>query len=79
MAEGNKTPACNARTGAMPGDPNECRTHALECTNLAETALNKKAHETFLYFASAWVKLASQIENSEALVDKWGGQSHLRI
>jgi hypothetical protein len=43
----------------MPGDPNECRTHALECTNLAETALNKNARETFLYFASAWFKLAS--------------------
>jgi hypothetical protein len=63
--------------GTMPGDPNECRTHALECTNLAETALNKKAHEMFLYFASTWLKLASQIESSQALVDKWGGQSHL--
>jgi hypothetical protein len=77
MAESNKTPACNARMGAMPGDPNECRTHALECTNLAETALNKKTQETFLYFATAWFKLASQIENSEALVNKWGGQSRL--
>jgi hypothetical protein len=77
MAESNKTPACNARMGAMPGDPNECRTHALECTNLAETALNKNARETFLYFASAWFKLASRIENSEALVSKWGGQSRL--
>jgi len=62
---------------AMPGDPNECRAHAQECTNLAETALNKNARETFLYFASAWFKLASQIENSEALVSKWGGQSRL--
>ena len=61
----------------MPGDPNECRTHVLECTNLAEAALNKNARETFLYFASAWFKLASQIENSEALVSKWGGQSRL--
>lgn len=61
----------------MPGDPNECRTHALECTNLAETALNKNARERFLYFASAWFKLASQIESSEALVSKWGGQSRL--
>ena len=61
----------------MPGNPNECRTHALECTNLAETALNKNARETFLYFASAWFKLVSQIENSEALVSKWGGQSRL--
>jgi hypothetical protein len=77
MAESNKTPACNARIGVMPGNPNECRTHALECTNLAETALNKNARETFLYFASAWFKLASQIENSEALVSKWGGQSRL--
>jgi hypothetical protein len=63
--------------GAMPGDPNECRAHALECTNLAETALNKNARELFLYFASAWFKLASQIESSEALVSKWGGQSRL--
>ena len=61
----------------MPGDPNECRTRALECTNLAEAALNKNARETFPYFASAWFKLASQIENSEALVSKWGGQSRL--
>jgi hypothetical protein len=77
MAESNKTPACNARMGAMPGDPNECRTHAQECTSLTETALNKNAQETFLYFASAWFKLASQIESSEALVSKWGGQSCL--
>ena len=61
----------------MPGDPHECRTHGLECTSLAETALNKNAREMFLYFASAWFKLASQIENSEALVSKWGGQSRL--
>jgi hypothetical protein len=31
----------------------------------------------FFNFASAWFKLASQIENSEALVSKWGGQSRL--
>jgi hypothetical protein len=63
--------------GAMSSDPNECRSHALECTNLAETALNKSAREKFLYFAGVWLKLASQIENSEALVSKWGGRSRL--
>jgi hypothetical protein len=56
--------------GDMPGDPNECRAHALECTNLAETPLNKNARETFLYFAGAWFKLASQIEDNEAPVNK---------
>jgi hypothetical protein len=61
----------------MPGDPQQCRAHALECTQLAETALNKKAQEMFLSFARTWLKLASQIESSQALVDKWGGQSHL--
>jgi hypothetical protein len=63
--------------GVMSSDPSECRSHALECTNLAETALNKNARERFLYFASVWLKLASQIERSEALVSKWGGQSRL--
>jgi hypothetical protein len=53
--------------GAMPGDPHECRTHGLECTSLAETALNKNAREMFLYFASAWFKLASQIETAKRL------------
>jgi hypothetical protein len=67
MAESNKTPACNPRMGAMPGDPHECRTHGLECTSLAETALNKNAREMFLYFASAWFKLASQIETAKRL------------
>jgi hypothetical protein len=26
----------------MPGDPKQCRAHVLECTQLAETALNKR-------------------------------------
>jgi len=63
--------------GVMPCDPKECHSHALECTNLAETALNKNARDRFLYFASVWRKLASQIERSEALVSKWGGQSRI--
>jgi hypothetical protein len=70
-------PRSNFERGAMPGDPKDCRVHALECTRLAETALNKKAQEMFLYFSSTWLKLASQIEVSQALVDKWGGQSRL--
>jgi hypothetical protein len=56
----------------MTSNPNECRSHALECT-----ALNKNARERFLYFASVWLKLASQIESSEALASKWGGRSRL--
>jgi hypothetical protein len=76
MAESLRLPPAS-KDGVMASDPKECRSRAQECTNLAEAALNKNSREGFLYFASVWLKLASQIESSEALVSKWGGRSRL--
>ena len=66
-------PACNARTGATPGDPQECRQHALTCTQLAEEALTPNAKQTFLHLSDTWTKLAAELEAAQAFVSAMNG------
>ena len=46
----------------MPGDPYECRQHALSCQQLAETASTPEAREHFYRLAEMWVQLAAELD-----------------
>jgi hypothetical protein len=53
----------------MPGDPKECRQHALICVRLAQTSASPHAREHFASLARTWVRLADDLESSQALLD----------
>jgi hypothetical protein len=50
----------------MPGDPKECREHALRCAELAMTARTPQLKTTLLDLSKKWEKLAIQLENALA-------------
>jgi hypothetical protein len=58
----------------MPGDPKECRQHALNCIELAKTAPSVQARETFANLANTWLRLAADLDASQALLDAWGSR-----
>ena len=39
----------------MPGDPKECRQHALACVRLAQTSASPQAREEFANLARTWI------------------------
>ena len=47
----------------MPGDPRECRKHALRCAELAMTARTEQLKAKFLALSKQWEALAIQLEN----------------
>ena len=53
----------------MPGDPNECRRHAVRCLDLAADAPNDAIRTKFVTLAATWQELANQIETAIALVE----------
>jgi hypothetical protein len=53
----------------MPGDPKECRQHALTCSRLAQTSAPPHAREQFANLAQTWLRLASDLERTLALID----------
>jgi hypothetical protein len=52
----------------MPGDPKECRQHALNCVRLAQTSPYPHAREHFARLARTWIKLADDIERSQVFL-----------
>jgi hypothetical protein len=54
----------------MPGDPKECRRHALTCARLAQTATSPQAREELARLASTWIKLAEDLERTLALIEE---------
>ncbi len=52
----------------MPGDPKECRQHAVACLRLAQTAASPEAREHFASIANTWLKLADELETTKALL-----------
>jgi hypothetical protein len=56
----------------MPGDPKECRLHALECTRIAQSATRRDARDTFTELAQRWLRLADDLEASQKLLEEWG-------
>ncbi len=52
----------------MPGDPKECRQHALNCVHLAKDATTPELRDHFAKLARTWIKLADELEQSEAFL-----------
>jgi hypothetical protein len=52
----------------MPGNPLECRLHALRCSQLAETAATPELQRTFIALAETWTGLAAELESDQALI-----------
>jgi hypothetical protein len=59
------------RVSAMPGDPKECRQHALRCTELAKKADSPERARVFRSLAQQWLKLAIELEHAHALRDEF--------
>ena len=53
----------------MPGDPKECRQHALNCVQLAKTAASPQAREEFANLARTWIRLADDLERTVGFLD----------
>ena len=53
----------------MPGDPKECRQHALVCVRLAQTSASPQAREEFANLARTWIRLADDLERTLAFLD----------
>jgi hypothetical protein len=52
----------------MPGDPKECRQHALNCVRLAQTSSSQQARDQFANLARTWIRLADEIESTDAFL-----------
>ena len=52
----------------MPGDPEECRQHAVNCRTLAEQAASTEARERFLGLALQRERLAAELEGAQAFL-----------
>jgi hypothetical protein len=52
----------------MPGDPQECRRHALTCVRLAQTSASPQAREEFASLANTWLRLATDLEQARAFL-----------
>jgi hypothetical protein len=53
----------------MPGDPRECRQHALHCLELARKASSPEAKAKFLDLASHWSQIATSLESALPLLE----------
>ena len=59
----------------MPGDPKECREHAKRCWALASETNNPTLKESLLDLAQRWASLASDLQTTRELLEKWGEDS----
>jgi hypothetical protein len=55
----------------MPGDPKECRQHALRCTERAESAESSERAQVFRNLAKQWLKMAAELERAHILRDEF--------
>jgi hypothetical protein len=53
----------------MPGDPKECRQHALTCARLAVTSASPLVREQFANLTNTWLNLADDLERTLALLE----------
>lgn len=56
----------------MPGNPRECRQHALNCQRLAELARHADERQRLLSLADTWLGLAAELESMGALLNALG-------
>jgi hypothetical protein len=52
----------------MPGDPKECRQHALTFVRLAQTSATPEAREHYAELAKTWLKIAADLESDQTLL-----------
>jgi hypothetical protein len=52
----------------MPGDPKECKKHALNCMLLAKRASTEESKQTFLGLSRSWTRLAAELADAEAFL-----------
>jgi hypothetical protein len=52
----------------LPGDPKECRNHALTCEKLAQLGTTPQARDHFAKLARTWITLAEDLEKSQAFL-----------
>ena len=52
----------------MLGDPKMCRRHALACVRLAQTSPFQHARDQYANLARTWIRLADELESTEALL-----------
>jgi hypothetical protein len=53
----------------MPGDPKECRLHAVRCMQLANETTNTEMRRTFVDLAHHWNRIAVELEDAQALLN----------
>ena len=58
----------------MPGDPKECRQHALACVRLAQTSAAPQAREQFASLARTWIRLADDVVEAAEAALGFGGE-----
>ena len=63
----------------MTGSPKECRHHAMVCSRLAETLPDGRSRQMFAALAKSWFDLATDLENSPALLDTCSDLKALRF
>jgi hypothetical protein len=63
----------------MPGDPKECRQHALNCMLLAKQTANQESKQTFLSLSQSWTRLAVELENAQPLLDAVNEMDAIRL
>jgi hypothetical protein len=52
-----------------PGNPEECRQHALEYVRLAQTSVTPQGRDHFAKLARTWIMLAEDLERNGAFLD----------
>jgi hypothetical protein len=52
----------------MPGNPTECRLHALRCAQLAETAATLESRRALIALAETWRGLAAELESDQVFL-----------
>jgi hypothetical protein len=53
----------------MPGDPQECRHHAMRCMELATSIANPTLKASLLDLAQTWTRLAADLESTKRMLD----------
>jgi len=56
----------------MPGNPRECREHAMECMELARTAQTPEHKQLLTGLAQSWLNFAAEIERAQVLLGQHG-------
>ena len=56
----------------MPGDPTRCREHARCCAEIARHTASPEVRDHFTSLEQSWLRLASEIESDQKLLDLIG-------